>query len=47
MNVEIVIPVYNGARYLREAIDEWIEANRTMMDEAAAAFDRRQAIKRG
>jgi hypothetical protein len=30
----------------RDAIDEWIEANRTMMDEAAAAFDRQQAIKR-
>ncbi len=30
----------------REAIDEWIEANRTMMDEAAAAFDRQQALKR-
>lgn len=30
----------------REAIDEWIEANRTMMDEAAAAFDRQQAIRR-
>src|SRR5690348_13785403 len=30
----------------RDGIDEWIEANRTMMDEAAAAFDRQQAIKR-
>jgi hypothetical protein len=30
----------------RDAIDEWIEANRTLMDEAAAAFDRQQAIKR-
>jgi hypothetical protein len=30
----------------REAIDEWIEANRTMMDEAAAVFERQQAIKR-
>ena len=30
----------------QDAIDEWIEANRTMMDEAAAAFDRQQAVKR-
>ncbi len=30
----------------QEAIDEWIEANHIMMDEAAAAFDRQQAIKR-
>ena len=29
----------------REAVDEWIEANRVMMDEAAAAFDRQQAIR--
>jgi hypothetical protein len=29
----------------REEIDDWIEANRVMMDEAAAAFDRQQAIK--
>lgn len=31
----------------QDAIDEWIEVNRTMMDEAAAAFDRQQAVKRG
>jgi hypothetical protein len=30
----------------REAIDEWIETNRTIMDEAAAAFDRQQAVRR-
>jgi hypothetical protein len=30
----------------QDAIDEWIEANRTMMDEAAKVFDRRRAIKR-
>jgi hypothetical protein len=30
----------------REAIDDWIEANRIMMDEAAAAYERQQAIKR-
>ncbi len=30
----------------QEAIDEWIQANRLMMDEAASAFERRQAIKR-
>ena len=29
----------------QEAVDEWIEANRIMMDEAAAAFDRQRAIK--
>jgi hypothetical protein len=29
----------------QEEIDEWIEANRVMMDEAAAAFERRQAIR--
>jgi hypothetical protein len=27
-------------------IDEWIEANRVMMEETAAAFDRQQAIRR-
>lgn len=30
----------------QQAIDEWIEANRTMMEEASAAFDRQQAIRR-
>lgn len=29
----------------QEAVDEWIEANRIMMDEAVAAFNRRRAIK--
>ncbi len=29
----------------REAVDEWIEANHMMMEEAAAAFDRQQAVK--
>lgn len=29
----------------QEAVNEWIEANRTLMDEAAAAFDRQRAIK--
>ena len=29
----------------QEEIDEWIEANRIMMDEAAATFDRQQAIR--
>jgi len=29
----------------QEEIDEWIEANRVMMDELAAAFDRQQAIR--
>jgi hypothetical protein len=29
----------------QEAVDEWIDANRTMMEEAAAAFDRQQALK--
>lgn len=29
----------------REAIDEWIETNEAMMREAAAAFDRQQAIR--
>jgi hypothetical protein len=29
----------------REAIDGWIEANRVMMEEAAAAFARQQAVK--
>ena len=29
----------------QDAVDEWIEANRAMMDEAAAAFDRQRAIK--
>jgi hypothetical protein len=29
----------------QEAVDEWIEANRTMMEEAAAAFARQQAVK--
>jgi len=30
----------------REEIDEWIETNRVMMEEAAAAFERQQAIRR-
>lgn len=30
----------------QEEVDEWIQANRIMMDEAAVAFERRQAIKR-
>src|SRR5215472_9110174 len=30
----------------QEEIDEWIGANRMMMEEAAAAFDRQQAIRR-
>jgi hypothetical protein len=29
----------------REAVDEWIQANRILMEEAAAAFDRQKAIK--
>lgn len=29
----------------QEAVNEWIEANRTLMNEAAAAFDRQRAIK--
>jgi hypothetical protein len=29
----------------QELVDEWIQANRVMMYEAAAAFDRQQAIK--
>jgi hypothetical protein len=29
----------------REAIDDWIDANDAMMREAAAAFDRQQAVK--
>lgn len=29
----------------QEAVNEWIEANRTLMDEAAAAFDRQRPIK--
>ncbi len=29
----------------QEEIDEWMEANRIMMDEAAATFDRQQAIR--
>lgn len=29
----------------QEAVNEWIEANRTLMDEAAAAFERQRAIK--
>lgn len=28
----------------RESVDQWIEANRTMMDEAVASFERRRAI---
>jgi hypothetical protein len=28
-----------------EAVDEWIDANRTMLEEAAAAFDRQQAVR--
>ncbi|MFZ0218486.1 MAG: hypothetical protein WAM30_21315 [Candidatus Dormiibacterota bacterium] len=31
----------------RHAVDEWIEANRTMMEEAAATFGRRQAVSNG
>ena len=31
----------------QDAIDDRIEANRMMMDEAAASFDRQQAIKAG
>lgn len=30
----------------QDEIDEWLEANRVMMDEAAAAFNRQQAIRR-
>jgi hypothetical protein len=29
----------------QEAVDEWIQANRVMMDEAAAAFDRQRTIR--
>jgi hypothetical protein len=29
----------------REAIDEWIETNEAMMRDAAAAFDRQQAVR--
>ena len=29
----------------REAIDEWIDGNRTMLEEGAAAFARQQAIR--
>lgn len=28
-----------------DVIDDWIESNRLMMEEAAAAFDRQQAVK--
>lgn len=31
----------------RQEVDEWIQANREMMEEAAAAFARRQALERG
>ena len=31
----------------QDEIDEWLEANRIMMDEAAAAFNRQQAIRHG
>lgn len=31
----------------REQIDDWIETNRRMMDEAEAAFRRRRTIKKG
>lgn len=31
----------------REEIDDWIETNRQMMDEAEAAYRRRQAISKG
>lgn len=29
----------------QEAVNEWIEANRTLMDEAATAFDRQRVIR--
>ena len=31
----------------QEAIDEWIEVNGAMMEEAAAAFDRQRALEDG
>lgn len=31
----------------RELIDDWIETNRRMMDEAEAAFRRRQSVQQG
>jgi hypothetical protein len=31
----------------QDEIDEWLEANHIMMDEAAAAFNRQQAIRHG